>query len=182
MSTLRHTSFSCPPAFAVVVAALVIGFAMDRLPDAVFMPLFCRLPARIAAGYYGAPLSTPDLAFCARGVGVTVARGCGGAGFFALCAALLATRAWERGDFATLRGRLQAAGAFAGAFVAAWLATLSVNAMRIVFIVPVTAAARLAPESRRAGIHMAAGMAVFMSAFAALWVFTARPRPRKASI
>ena len=150
MSTLRHTSFSCPPAFAVVVAALVIGFAMDRLPDAVFMPLFCRLPARIAAGYYGAPLSTPDLAFCARGVGVTVARGCGGAGFFALCAALLAT--------------------------------LSVNAMRIVFIVPVTAAARLAPESLRAGIHMAAGMAVFMSAFAALWVFTERPRPRKASI
>ena len=160
--------------YAVIVAALVIGFAVDGLPDAVFRPLFCHLPARLAAFYYRAPLAMPELVFNAQGVAVTVTRGCGGAGFFALCAALLGVRAWQGGDFATGRGRLRAAAAFAGALAAAWGLATAVNAMRIVFIVPVTAAARLLPDAFQAAIHMAAGMAVFMSAFTLLWVVTER--------
>ena len=160
--------------YAVIVAALVIGLAVDELPDDVFLPLFCHLPARLAAFYYRAPLAMPELVFNAHGIAVTVARGCGGAGFFALCAALLGVRAWQGGDFATARGRLRAAGAFAGALAAAWIVATAVNAMRIVFIVPVTAAARLVPDAFQAGIHLAAGMVVFMSAFTLLWHVTER--------
>ena len=159
---------------AVIVAALVVGVVVEWLPDSVFMPIFCYLPARLAAFYYSAPLDVSDLSFAVRGFSITVTRSCGGSGFFALCAALLCVRVWQSVYSATTRGRLRCAGGFVGALIASWCLAVGVNAMRIVMIVPVSAAARYVPESFRPGIHMAAGIAAFMGAFVLIWIVTER--------
>ena len=105
--TLADMKGSGRTQLAVIIAALAIGFVVELLPDSVFVPLFSCLPARLASIYYSAPLAGPGLSFTARGYSITVTRSCGGAGFFALCAALLCVRVWQGAHPATTRGRLR---------------------------------------------------------------------------
>lgn len=165
----KHTSSSETTALVVTVAALLIGVLVNQLPDAVFLPLFCRIPAHLAAAYYQVGLSIPALTFSVYGDVIQVSRSCGASTFFSLCASLLLTRLGQRQHPATGGARLKFA-FHAGWFVAvSWALTLFVNSARLVFIVPVTAAAYFFPERFGASIHMASGMLVFLCAFVALW-------------
>ncbi len=177
--TLADMKGSGRTQLAVIIAAVAIGFIVELLPDSVFFPLFCYLPGRLAAIYYNTPLYIPELSFSAHGFLIVVTRSCGGSGFFALCGALLCVRAWQSVDSATTSRRFKLALWFVGAVALSWGITILVNAVRVILIVPVTAAAMFVPESFRSGIHMAAGMAAFMGAFIILWILTERQLPQK---
>ncbi len=183
-------------ACVVAVGACFIGFVANLLPDAIFLPLFCRIPAHIASGYYNAELLHPTLIFSSHGIAIQVSRSCGAVTFFSMCASLLLVRLWQRSEangervfqpvsftdrkvrapfvtsiFQKIQNCKKAKGIFfSGLFVvAAWLLTILVNSARLILIVPVTAVFGLLPERFGASIHMASGMLVFMSAFVILW-------------
>ena len=158
--------------WVVIVGAVMIGVLVDLLPDAVFFPVFCDLPAFFASRYYNADLMKPELVFSVREVVVQVTRGCGASGFFAMCAALLLARLWQSHNPATGGSSFKWMFAAALALGMAWTLTLAVNSARIVCIIPVTASSLMLPERIRGSVHMFAGMLVFMGSFIALWVAT----------
>ena len=77
----------------VIFAALcgVMKLILAVLPDSVILASFCRVPAEVAAFYYGVPLGTETLSFTAKGVTLVVTRACAATDFFALVAAVLLT-------------------------------------------------------------------------------------------
>lgn len=155
--------------WVVIVAAVPIGMIMDTLPDGLFIPFFCDLPAFFASKYYQAHLARPELVFSVRDITVQVTRGCGASGFFAICAALLLTRLWQCYDVATGGSAWKAAVAALFAVAVSWILTLVINCARIVCLIPVTEVTLFLPEKFRASVHMMAGMVILMGAFIALW-------------
>ena len=141
----------------VIFAALcgVMKLILAVLPESVILALFCRVPAEVAAFYYGVPLEA--LSFTARGVTLAVTRACAATDFFALVAAvLLAARilreGWTWRQLALLP--------------IAWGVTLAVNSLRIIALVPVDA---VFPKDHAPVVHLLAGVAFFLPAFAGVW-------------
>ena len=132
-----------------IFAALcgVMKLILAALPDSVVLPLFCRVPAEVAAFYYGVPLDAGTLSFTAKGVTLAVTRACAATDFFALVAAVLVmVRPWH--------------------LLSAWAVTLAVNSLRVIALVPVDA---LFPKDRMPIVHLLAGVAFFLPAFALVW-------------
>ena len=77
----------------VIFAALcgVMKLILAALPESAILASFCRVPAEVAAFYYGVPLETETLSFTARGVTLAVALACAATDFFAMVVAALLT-------------------------------------------------------------------------------------------
>ena len=143
----------------VIFAALcgVMKLILAALPESVILDSFCRVPAEVAAFYYGVPLETETLSFTARGVTLAVTRACAATDFFALIAAVLLTarilrEGWRWRQLALLP--------------IAWGITLAVNSLRIIALVPVDA---VFPKDHAPVVHLLAGVAFFLPAFAGVW-------------
>ena len=135
----------------------VMKLMLAALPDSAILASFCRVPAVVAAFYYGVPIEAETLSFTARGVTLAVTRACAATDFFALVAAvLLAARilreGWTWRQLALLP--------------IAWGITLAVNSLRIIALVPVDAAF---PKDHAPVVHLLAGVAFFLPAFAGVW-------------
>ena len=126
------------------------------LPDATYEAVFCALPARFAAMYFGTVADGASFAL-ADGRVIAVTRVCGGSGFFAMLCGLLVCR----GMCCTR---------FAGGVAAAWVYTVLVNGVRVVGAVWIRAFAEvLLPERMWAMAHLAAGVFVFFPALCLFW-------------
>ena len=143
----------------VIFAALcgVMKLILAVLPEPVILASFCRVPAEVAAFYYGVPLETESLSFTARGVTLAVTRACAATDFFALVAAVLLTarilsEGWRWRQLALLP--------------IAWGITLAVNSLRIIALVPVDA---VFPKDHAPVVHLLAGVAFFLPAFVGVW-------------
>lgn len=138
---------------AGAVSAAVFALA-TLLPNTVFDFVFCRMPAGLAAAYFGAA-SDGSAFVLADGRIVAVTRACGGAGFFAMVCGLLTWRITE-----TARWRFAPV-----AVVAAWGYAMLVNGVRVVATVWARSASEvLLPERLWGAVHLATGVAVFFSA------------------
>ena len=146
----------------VIFAALcgVMKLILAALPDSVILASFCRVPAEVAAFYYGVPLEAEALSFTARGVTLAVTRACAATDFFALIAAVLRTARILREGVGVRRlgDTLD--------LLLAWAITLTVNSLRIIALVPVDAAF---PKDHAPVVHLLAGVAFFLPAFAGVW-------------
>ena len=133
---------------------------LRKIPDEIFLRVFCVVPARLAAGYYGAALQTPELIFSARGTTLAVTRECAATGFFTMAAAMLA---WA---CLAVKGTWQ----WALVLPLAWCATMLANAARLILLIPATAWMRaLLPEKAHALGHQGVGTLVFLSCLILLW-------------
>ena len=135
----------------------LIKLILAVLPDSVILASCCRVPAEVAAFYYGVPLEAEELSFTARGVTLAVTRACAATDFFALIAAVLLTarilrEGWRWRQLALLP--------------IAWGITLAVNSLRIIALVPVDA---VFPKDHAPVVHLLAGVAFFLPAFAGVW-------------
>ena len=131
------------------------------MPESAVLAQFCRVPAEIAAFYYGVPLDVGTLSFTARGVTLAVTRACAATDFFALLAATFLTARILRegvrvGD--RLRDLLD--------LLLAWVITLAVNSLRIIALVPVDA---LFPKDHAPIVHLFVGVVFFLPVFAFVW-------------
>ena len=134
--------------------------ALRLAPDAFVVPVFCRVPAGLAAGYYNAPLQTPEMVFTVRGADFEVARPCGATDFFLMVAGLFA--------YLCLKRRSLWLG-FA-ALPAAWLVTTFANTLRVILLVPgTTMIYHFLPERFHVAGHQAVGTFVFLTLFILLW-------------
>jgi hypothetical protein len=141
---------------AVVLAMYALAAA---LPDAAYEAVFCKLPTRLAAMYFGTVADGASFAL-ADGRVVAVTRACGGAGFFAMLCGLLACRAAAMGGVRWLLPSV----------VAAWGYTVLVNGVRVVGAVWARALAEmLLPERAWAAAHLAVGVLVFFPALCIFW-------------
>ena len=152
----------------VIFAALcgVMKLMLAALPDSAILASFCRAPAEVAAFYYGVPIETETLSFTARGVTLAVARACAATDFFALVAAVLLTarilrEGWRWRQLALLP--------------IAWVITLAVNSLRIIALVPVDA---VFPKDHAPVVHLLAGVAFFLPAFAGIWWYSFKEKSR----
>ena len=143
----------------VIFAALcgVMKLILAALPESAILASFCRVPAEVAAFYYGMPIETETLSFTARGVTLAVTRACAATDFFALVAAVLLTarilrEGWRWRQLALLP--------------IAWGITLAVNSLRIIALVPVDA---VFPKDHAPVVHLLAGVAFFLPAFTGVW-------------
>lgn len=78
----------------IVIFAVFCGLIkliLAALPESAILASFCRVPAEVAAFYYGVPLEVEALSFTAKGVTLAVTRACAATDFFALVAAVLLT-------------------------------------------------------------------------------------------
>ena len=130
------------------------------LPDSAILASFCRVPAEVAAFYYGVPLEAVTLSFTAQGVALAVTRACAATDFFALVAAVLLTarimrEGWRWRQLALLP--------------IAWGITLVVNSLRIIALVPVDA---VFPKDHAPIVHLLAGVAFFLPVFAGIWWYS----------
>ena len=141
--------------FAAACGAMKLILA--GLPESVVLALFCRVPAEIAAFYYGVPLEAETLSFAAKGVTLAVTRACAATDFFALVAAVLLTARILREGW-KLRHLVQ--------LPIAWGMTLAVNSLRIIALVPVDA---VFPKDHAPMVHLLAGVAFFLPVFAGVW-------------
>ena len=135
---------------------LILAFS----PESKILASFCRVPAEVAAFYYGVPLETDTLSFTAMGVTLAVTRACAATDFFALVAAVLLTArilrdGWRWRQLALLP--------------IAWGITLAVNSLRIIALVPVDA---VFPEGHAPIVHLLAGVAFFLPVFAGIWWYS----------
>ncbi len=135
---------------------------LATLPDAAILALFCRVPAEVAAFYYAVPLDVKMLSFTARGVTLAVTRSCAATDFFALVAAtLLTARILREGaGWRNLRAPLD--------LLAAWGIALTVNSLRIIALIPVDT---VFPKDHAPVVHLLAGVAFFLPAFACIWYY-----------
>ena len=71
-----------------IFAALcgVMKLVLAVLPEPAILASFCRVPAEVAAFYYGVPLEIETLSFTAKGVTLAVTLACAATDFFALIA------------------------------------------------------------------------------------------------
>jgi len=134
--------------------ALGVKLLLDVLPDEVLRWVFQLLPARIAAGYWSAPLDPTTLTFKTHGVTLEVTRTCAATDFCAMVFALLV--------FSRFRWFSP---------VLAWGVTLGANAIRLVLLVPVDA---LFPKESAPAMHLGAGVVVFLPILFAVWLLTQR--------
>ena len=146
----------------VIFAALcgVMKLILAALPESAILALFCRVPAEVAAFYYGVPLETETLSFTARGVTLAVTLACAATDFFAMVAAVLLTarilrEGWRWRQLVLLP--------------IAWVVTLAVNSLRIVALVPVDA---VFPKDHAPVVHLLAGVAFFLPAFVGVWWYS----------
>ena len=146
----------------VIFAALcgVMKLALAVLPESTVLASFCRVPAEVAAFYYGVPLEAETLSFTAKGVTLAVTRACAATDFLALIAAVLLTARILRGGW---RWRQLAL------LPIAWCIALAVNSLRIIALVPVDA---VFPKDHAPVVHLLAGVAFFLPAFACIWYHT----------
>jgi len=129
-------------------------------PDAFVIPVFCHIPAALAAWYYNAALQTPELVFSVRGADIEVARTCGATDFFSMLTGLFTYLCLKR------RSLLLAA----IALPAAWCATITANTLRVILLVPGQAMIyHFLPERAHAAGHQAVGTFVFLTLFILLW-------------
>ena len=143
----------------VIFAALcgVMKLILAALPDSVILASFCRVPAEVAAFYYGVPLEMETLSFTAKGATLAVTLACAATDFFAMVVAVLLTarilrEGWRWRQLALLP--------------IAWVITLAVNSLRIVALVPVDA---VFPKDHAPVVHLLAGVAFFLPAFVGVW-------------
>ena len=143
----------------VIFAALcgVMKLILAALPESAILASFCRVPADVAAFYYGVPLETETLSFTARGVTLAVTRACAATDFFALVAAVLLTARILREGWGWRQLAL---------LPIAWGITLAVNSLRIIALVPVDS---VFPKDHAPVVHLLAGVAFFLPAFAGIW-------------
>ena len=135
---------------------LILAFS----PDSAILASFCRVPAEVAAFYYGVALEAETLSFTAKGVTLAVTRACAATDFFALVAAVLLTarimrEGWRWRQLALLP--------------IAWGITLAVNSLRIIALVPVDA---VFPKDHAPIVHLLAGVAFFLPVFAGIWWYS----------
>ncbi|MDR2862851.1 MAG: archaeosortase/exosortase family protein [Puniceicoccales bacterium] len=136
----------------------MIKLIVASLPDAVFSPIFCKIPAWIAASYFQAGLDGDTLVFTS-GQMVSVTRACGGSDFFALLCAMLS---WEAVPERMRRLPALLAGA--------WAVTMFVNGMRVVTSVWTRwFAEAFLPERMDAATHLVSGVLVFFPSLLAVW-------------
>lgn len=141
-------------------AILLMGlFAL--LPDGLYQQIFCRMPAELAAAFFGAECHGTSFRL-RTGLEVRVTRACGGSDFFALlCGLGLAAglRARRRQPAENWKGRLLLHA------LLAWGATLLVNGMRIIVTVYTRLAAEPFIHARFLGaVHLFSGVLVFFPA------------------
>ena len=138
----------------------LIKLILAALPDSVILASFCRVPAEVAAFYYGVPLEMETLSFTAKGATLAVTLACAATDFFAMVvAALLMARisseGWRWRQLVLLP--------------IAWVITLAVNSLRIIALVPVDA---VFPKDHAPVVHLLAGVAFFLPAFAGVWWYS----------
>ena len=136
----------------------VLKLVLVSVPEAAVLAAFCRVPAEVAAFYYGVPLEAETLSFTAHGVSLAVTRACAATDFFALVCATLVTARILRKAWGVR---------FVLDLVFAWALTLAVNSLRIIALVPVDA---LFPKTHAPIIHLLAGVAFFLPAFVFVWM------------
>ncbi len=148
-----------------VVVCGVAKLALAFLPDSMILASFCRIPAEVAAFYYGVPLEAGSLSFTARGVTLAVTRSCAATDFFALVASVLLTaRILRKGvDVRCFRGLFD--------LVFAWIITLVVNSLRIIALVPVDS---IFPKDHAPIVHLLVGVAFFLPVFAFIWYYASK--------
>ena len=146
----------------VIFAALcgVMKLILAALPESAILASFCRVPAEVAAFYYGAPLEIETLSFTVKGVTLAVTRACAATDFFSLVVAVLLTarilrEGWRWRQLVLLP--------------IAWGITLAVNSLRIIALVPVDA---VFPRDHAPVVHLLAGVAFFLPAFAGVWWYS----------
>lgn len=146
----------------VIFAALcgVMKLILAALPESVILDSFCRVPAEVAAFYYGVPLEVETLSFTARGVTLAVTRACAATDFFALVAVVLLTARILREGWGWRQLAL---------LLIAWGITLAVNSLRIIALVPVDS---VFPKDHAPVVHLLAGVAFFLPAFAGVWWYS----------
>lgn len=150
----------------MIFVAMCVAFKLILavLPESAVLASFCRVPAEVAAFYYGVPLEVGTLSFAAKGVTLAVTRECAATDFFALVAAALLAARISRGG----RGWRQLV-----LLPFAWGVTLAVNSLRIIALVPVEA---VFPKAHAPVVHLLAGVAFFLPAFAGAWWWALKER------
>jgi len=147
----------------IVFCACVVFTAWGALrlaPDALIVPVFCRVPAGLAAGYYNAPLETPGMVFTVRGTDFEVTRACGATDFFSMLAGLF--------TYLCLKRRSVWLGL--AVLPLAWFAAVAVNTLRVILLVPGRAMIyHLLPERAHVAGHQAVGTFIFLTAFILIW-------------
>ena len=146
-------------AFAAFCAMWKLVFAFA--PESAVLAQFCRVPAEVAAFYYGVPLDVGTLSFTARGVTLAVTRACAATDFFSLVAATFLTARVMR-EGARVGGRLRDL----RDLLLAWAITLAVNSLRIIALVPVDA---VFPKDHAPIVHILVGVSFFLPVFVFLW-------------
>ena len=159
MANFRIPQFRKKLIWCLAVAA-VSKAMMDILPDAVVEAVFMRPAAHIAALYWGAAVESAPLAFSSHGVTLEVTRECAATDFFSLVFALFTFALPMRA--VALRG--------AAAVPLAWAASILTNAVRLAALVVTD---RIFPAAHIPAVHLAVGIAVFLSAYVVLWNFLA---------
>ena len=139
---------------------LIVCWLLRMFPESAVVPVFCRVPAELAAGYYNAGLQRPELLFAVNGITFAVERSCAATDFFSMVTGLL--------TYLCLRLRRPALAL--AILPAAWGVTLLANTVRLIFLVPATAwVYRSLPERTFALSHQAIGTLVFLTLFIILW-------------
>jgi len=143
--------------------------------DAVVVPVFCRIPAGLAAWYYNSVLEKPELLFSVRGVTFEVARSCAATDFFSMVTGLLVYGVFMVAT-ASSRCRKGSVNGWKPSLLSlavlpvAWCVTLAANTVRLIFLVPATAFMyRYFPEWGFAASHQAIGTVIFLTSFILLW-------------
>jgi len=148
---------------------LAVNGLLRMLPDTAIAPVFCHIPARLTAGYYNAPLQTPELVFIAHGTTFEVARSCAATDFFSMVTGLLAYGVFTK-VAQTRMPVLPSALLFLCILPAAWCVTLITNTIRLIFLVPATTwVYHYLPERAFAASHQALGTIIFLTSFILLW-------------
>lgn len=150
MQMNRVTEGCCLIATAVAIKSLLL-----LCPDVWILPLFCRVPASLAAWWFHTSLDPNTLTYEVDGVLFEMARSCSAENFFAICFTLLIWRApkW---------------------CVIAFPLTLLLNSLRAIL----TATLTLAFHGWRFEglVHLTAGASLFMGTLYLLWILTERKR------
>ena len=139
---------------------LVVCWLLRMLPDTTIVPVFCRVPAEVAAGYYSAELQKDGLLFAVNGITFSVARSCAATDFFSMVTGLLLYLCVRRRSVALMSAILPAA----------WAVTLIANTARLILLVPAAALVyHYLPERTFAASHQALGAFIFLTVFILLW-------------
>ena len=139
----------------IIATALLLQWVLERLPDALMLPLFCRVPATFAAAWFNVPLEVNTLNYTVNDITFEMARSCSAETFFSIATAIIfwRNRAWTWCTFPL---------------------TLFLNSLRAVL----TATLTLTCHGTRleALIHLVAGAALFIGTLYLLWILTERRR------